>query len=209
MAPKTCLRLILLLAVALALRVAITHRSVSLVAGYSVDKLPTQLASHPGVDLPLTRFEVELLAPDGGHIVQRSYGSGERILWLAAVGSRNNWRVQHPPQICYTAQGWRIEEQSTRILRDTHARAYDVQHMIVSRDGVRRIVYYFYTDGNHWTSSYILRVLYAFLDQAISAKSVTWSLIQISTPLSSTDAEARVSAACLELFDRAVGNAER
>ncbi|MEI8243994.1 MAG: exosortase C-terminal domain/associated protein EpsI [bacterium] len=203
MASKTCIFLILLLTAALALRVAILQRSVLLLPGYTAGAIPAQLAAQPGVNLPLTRFEVELLAPDGGQIIQRRYGQGRTTIWLAAVQSRNDWRVQHPPQICYTAQGWLIEAQTTHTLRDRHNRARNVQRMLVSKDGERRVVYYIYTDGRHWTASYLSRVLHAFWDRAIRAQISTWALIQLSTPLASADAETRLSAACMELVDRA------
>ena len=210
MATKIYLRLILLLAAALVLRLDITHRSMGVTNGYTLADIPVRLLDRTGENVPLTRFEIDLLSPDGGEVIQRRYGTnGTTVIWLAAVQSRSDWRVQHPPQICYIAQGWRIEEQSTRILHDMHARAYDIQHMLVNKDGDRRVVYYFYTDGKHWTSSYFRRVLYAFFDRAVYAQSITWSIIQISTPLSSADAEARVSAACLELFARADGHVER
>jgi len=147
---------------------------------------------------------VELLAPDGGQITQRRYGLvGDTVLWLAAVQSRSDWRVQHPPQICYTAQGWRIEDQAPRTLRDRYNRVHDIQRMIVSKNGERRVVFYFYTDGRHWTASYFNRVMHSFLDRAIHAQISTWALIQISTPLSSADAETRVASACVELFNQA------
>jgi EpsI family protein len=202
-ASKTCLCLILLITVALALRVTILQRSVRVLPGSKVGAIPTQLAAQPGIDLPLTRFEVELLAPDGGQITQRRYGQGRTAIWLAAVQSQSDWRVQHPPQVCYTAQGWLIEAQTMHALRDRHSRVRNVQRMLVSKEGERRVVYYFYTDGRHWTASYLSRVLHAFWDRAVRAQISTWALIQLSTPLASADDETRLSAACAELFDRA------
>jgi EpsI family protein len=117
--------------------------------------------------------------------------------------------VQHPPQICYTAQGWRIEEQSPCTLRDKQSQAHDIQRMIVSKEGERRVVYYFYTDGRHWTASYFSRVLHAFLNRAVHAEANTWVLIQLSTPLSAAADEKRLSSACLELFTTAAKAAGR
>ena len=196
----TYFRLIVLLAVALVLSVFITHRSVGLLTGYGVERLPKQLASLTGEDLPLTPFEVELLAPDGGQIVQRRYGQGDTVIWLSAVQSRSDWRVQHPPQICYVAQGWVIEEESPQTLRGRNGRACDVRRMVVRKDGERRLVYYFYTDGRHWTASYFSRVMDSFLDRMIHSNAGTWVLIQLSTPFSSKEDESRLSSACLELF---------
>ena len=201
MATKIRLRLILLLVVALALRLAITHRSTSLTRGYTLADIPTRLLDRPGESVPLTRFEVELLSPDGGGLVQRRYGTnGNAVIWLAAVQSLSDWRVQHPPQICYIAQGWRIDDERPLTLRDSQGRTYGVQRMIVNRDSFRRVVYYFYTDGRHWTASYLSRVAHAFWSRALHAKTETWVLIQVSTPLLSSDAEPRVAAACLEIF---------
>ena len=72
--------------------------------------------------------------------------------------------------------------------------------MLVSKDNNRRVVYYFYTNGHYWTASYFGRVLRAFLDRAILSQISTWTLIQVSTPLTSANDEARLSAACVELF---------
>ncbi|MEI8123158.1 MAG: exosortase-associated EpsI family protein [bacterium] len=203
MAKKIYIHLILLLAMALALRLGITHRQVRPLSNYTVERLPTHLASQPGIDLPLTPFEVDLLAPDGGRIIQRRYGDGVTALWLAAVQSSSDWRVQHPPQICYVAQGWRIDEQTGITLRDRNGRAHDVRRMIVRKTNDPRVVYYLYTDGQHWTASYANRVMHAFLDRAIRSQSTTWVLVQVSTPYYSVSDEARVASACLELFDQA------
>jgi len=198
-ATKIHLRLILLLALAFALRLALTARTVRVAAGYTLDHVPTQLGAQPAVDLPLTPFEVELLAPEGGKILQRRYGQGSNVVWLAAVQSRHDWRVQHPPQVCYVAQGWRIEEQGAFVLPADGNR---VQRMVVQKGTTRRLVYYLYTDGRHWTPSYFWRIFHALFDRAVRAQVSTWAMIQLSTPLESADAETRLGTACAELFKR-------
>jgi len=191
------LRLILLLALAFALRCALTARPVRLAAGYTLDRLPVEMGGQPAVDLPLSPFEVELLAPDGGKILQRRYDSGPQVVWLAAVQSRTDWRVQHPPQICYTAQGWRILEQGGQALPESGLR---VQRMLVEKDARQRLVYYLYTDGRHWTSSYFWRIFHALSDRAVRAAVSTWVMVQISTPYTSTEDEARLAVAARELL---------
>ena len=205
MATKIYLRLILLLAAALVLRLDITHRSMGVTNGYTLADIPVRLLDRTGENVPLTRFEIDLLSPDGGEVIQRRYGTnGTTVIWLAAVQSRSDWRVQHPPQICYIAQGWRIEDETPLTLRDRQGRTYGVQRMIVNRDDLRRLVYYFYTDGRHWTSSFLSRVAHAFWSRALRAKTETWVLIQVSTPMHSSEAEPRLAAACLEIFRTAV-----
>jgi hypothetical protein len=194
------LRLILLLLVALGLRFALTAREVRLAAGYTLDRLPAELGGRPAVDLPLSAFEVELLAPEGGAILQRRYDLGTQCVWLAAVQSRTDWRVQHPPQICYTAQGWRILEQGGHTLPE---RGLRVQRMLVEKDADRRVVYYFYTDGQHWTSSYFWRIFHALSDRAVRAEVSTWVMLQLSTPYAVAADEARLAAVVGQLCAQA------
>ena len=198
MAKKIHLQLIVLLAVAFALRLALTAREERVVAGYTLDKVPARLGTQPAVDLPLTPFEVELLAPEGGRLLQRRYGEGSNVVWLAAVQSQHDWRVQHPPQICYTAQGWHIEEDGPHTLPAGEC----VRRMVVQKGPARRVVYYLYTDGRYWTASYFWRIFHALTDRAIHARGSTWAMIQLSTPIETANAEARLAAACAELHPR-------
>ncbi len=195
MAKKIQLRLIIVLLVALALRLVLTAREVRVAAGYTLDRVPTRLGAHAAVDLPLTPFEVELLAPEGGRILQRRYGEGSNAVWLAAVQSRHDWRVQHPPQVCYTAQGWRIEEDRPHTLPSGGR----IQRMVVQKGAARRVVYYLYTDGRHWTASYFRRIFHALVDRAVHAQAMTWALIQVSTPQEGAGAETRLAEACAAL----------
>lgn len=197
MAKKIRRRLIVLLGCALLLRGALLERPVHLVPGYTLERLPTALGGVPAADLPLTPFEVALLAPGGGQILQRRYTLGSNHVWLAAVQSQSDWRVQHPPQICYTAQGWRIEEQGRHTLADS---GVVVQRMLVETDTARRLVYYLYTDGRHWTSSYFWRIFHALSDRAVRAEASTWVLLQLSTPYKSAADESRLATATLQLL---------
>jgi hypothetical protein len=197
MASRIHLRLTLLLVLALALRCGLSARPVRLATGYTLDRLPVQLGGHPAVALPVTPFEVELLSPDGGQILQRRYDLGGQPVWLAAVQSRTDWRVQHPPQICYTAQGWSILAQGGYALPECHFR---VQRMLVEKDGFRRLVYYLYTDGRHWTSSYFWRIFHALSDRAVRAEARTWVLLQLSTPFTSAADEVRLASAVRQIL---------
>lgn len=197
MAKNIHRRLIVLLGCALLLRGALLARPVHLIPGYTLERLPQELGGEPAVNLPLTPFEVALLAPDGGQILQRRYDLGSNRVWLAAVQSRTDWRVQHPPQICYTAQGWRIEAQGRHALPES---GLVVQRMLVEKNDARRLVYYLYTDGRHWTSSYFWRIFHALSDRAVRAEASTWVMVQISTPYTSAGDEARLAAAARQLL---------
>jgi EpsI family protein len=202
MAKKTHIQwiLILLLAVGLAARLWLASRPVHDRVSFTLSQLPTQLVDQPSVDLPLTAFEVELLSPDGGEILQRRYGSARNAIWLAAVQSRTDWRVQHPPQVCYTAQGWYIDEKKGRSLEIGNDRVISVERMVVHKEDDRRLVYYFYSDGRHWTASYFLRIFHSLIDRMLHAQVNTWLMVQISTPFADADDEARLTRAAAQIF---------
>jgi len=122
------------------------------------------------------------------------------VIWMAAVQSRSDWRVQHPPQVCYIAQGWRVEAQDDRQLDLGGGRLLAVTRMIVSRDGGCRAVYYFYSDGAHWTASYVSRIAYSLLDRMCLARVNTWLMVQISTPSLSAADEDRLVRAAGEIY---------
>ena len=72
--------------------------------------------------------------------------------------------------------------------------------MLVEKDARQRLVYYLYTDGRHWTSSYFWRIFHALSDRAVRAAVSTWVMVQISTPYTSTEDEARLAVAARELL---------
>jgi EpsI family protein len=202
MAKKTHIQwvLILLLATGLAARLWLASRPIHEQVSFTLSRLPTQLGDQRSVELPLTPFEVELLSPDGGEILQRRYGNGEEAIWLAAVQSATDWRVQHPPQVCYIAQGWHIDEKNGRELEISKDRKFSVERMVVHKEGYQRLVYYFYSDGYHWTASYFLRIFHSLIDRMLYAQVNTWLMVQISTPIADADDEARLALAATQIF---------
>ena len=192
--------LIGLLVAGIATRLWLAARTVHEQTAFTLARLPLQLGGQDGVDLPLTPFEVELLAPDGGAILQRRYNHGPEAVWLAAVQSRTDWRVQHPPQICYIAQGWSIDEKGGHALTLDGSRNIPVERMVVHKAAERRLVYYFYSDGRHWTASYARRIFHSLLDRLLHAQVSTWLMVQISTPFAGPSDEARLAAATVQIF---------
>ena len=178
----------------------LANRPLQQYSAFTLDRLPVRLDGQPGAEIAPSAFEVDLLAPEGGRISQLCFGSGRQVIWMAAVQSRGDWRVQHPPQVCYVAQGWRIEEQGNRQLDLGGGRWLGVTRMIVSRQGMRRAVFYFYSDGTHWTASYAARIAYSLIGRAFHARINSWLLVQVSTPWQSPADEDRLVRAIGEVY---------
>jgi hypothetical protein len=78
----------------------------------TLDAIPLSLGAWQGKDVPQSNIEVFiLLEPE--QYVQRLYEDGQgHYIWLSLIGGRTS-RTFHPPDLCYTADGWQTLLTST------------------------------------------------------------------------------------------------
>ena len=96
--------------------------------------------------------------------------------WLVTVESRENWRVHHPPEICYKATGWTIVDlQVIRLGGEL-----TVKELVVERDSQRRRVLYWFTDGKYDTASYFGRLWFTTLTRLFRNRIPTWLMVRVS-----------------------------
>ena len=109
--------------------------------GPNLAHLPLQLGQWEGVDIPQNNLEVFILLEPEEYVYRRYRDAEGHILWLSLIGSRKS-KSFHPPQICYSADGWRTQVSSTAIALDA-GEVYALQ-VDADRDGQRHLVLYFY-----------------------------------------------------------------
>ncbi|MGC8838344.1 MAG: exosortase-associated EpsI family protein [Anaerolineae bacterium] len=104
-------------------------------------QIPLRLGEWTGEDVPQDNLEVYLLLQPEQYLF-RQYRRGDgALLWLSLLGSREV-RSFHPPQICYTADGWRTEMQSEQVpLGQGELWA---MHLLARKGDVWHSVLYFY-----------------------------------------------------------------
>ena len=74
--------------------------------------------------------------------IYRRYRDGDgHVLWLSLIGSRKS-KSFHPPQICYSADGWRTQVSSTA-LELSEGEVYALQ-LDADKENQRHLVLYFY-----------------------------------------------------------------
>lgn len=193
--------LLVLLASVWGMRCWVAQRPLMQATDSLLTRLPTEINHIQSQDLAVSPLEYSQLLEDGGHILQRKFGSGVETLWLGAVESSAGWRSQHPPQVCYIAQGWEVQWKHAQKIQATSGKTISVESMLVKRDGHYRLMYYFYTDGRHETASYFSRIYYSLLDRALHARVNTWLLVQLSTPAERSGDEAQLSRAAEAVID--------
>lgn len=104
-------------------------------------QLPFQLGRWKGQDIPQTNLEVFILLEPEQYVYRRYQDEAGHMLWLSLIGSRKS-KSFHPPQICYSADGWRTEVSSTPLtLRE--GEVYALQ-LLATKGELCHLVWYFY-----------------------------------------------------------------
>ncbi len=141
---------------------------------------PPPLASFPAevgglgsVAEPLTADELNLEATTGGEILRRAYSRDRRTVWVALVSAGASWRVHHPPEFCYVAQGWTVLENR----QTADAGGQDYRELLVEHAGDRRVVQYWFTDGELTTASALARWLAALEAGFQGRRRYPWLLV--------------------------------
>ncbi|MGQ9518049.1 MAG: exosortase-associated EpsI family protein, partial [Anaerolineae bacterium] len=83
--------------------------------GPNLADLPLQIGDWRGQDIPQTNLEVFILLEPEQYIFRRYENSAGRTLWLSLIGSRKT-KSFHPPQICYSTDGWQTALSAVPIL---------------------------------------------------------------------------------------------
>lgn len=138
--------------------------------------IPLSLDGWRGERLEMSAHETRIIAPGGGVLDKRVYRNNDRPIWLVTVESRENWRVHHPPEICYKATGWVIVD--LQVIRLGGGLA--AKELVVERGSRRHRVLYWFTDGKHDTASYFGRLWFTYLTRFFRNRIPTWLLVRVS-----------------------------
>ena len=109
--------------------------------GPNLAQLPLQLGNWEGTDIPQTNLEVFILLEPEEYIYRRYRDEDGHVLWLSLIGSRKS-KSFHPPQICYSADGWRTQVSSTA-LELSEGEIYALQ-LDADKENQQHLVLYFY-----------------------------------------------------------------
>lgn len=109
--------------------------------GPNLAALPLSLGRWAGQDIPQTNLEVFILLEPEEYVYRRYADDAGHILWLSMIGSRKS-KSFHPPQICYSADGWTTEVSAGRIPLEK-GDLYSL-HVDAEKGAQRHLVLYFY-----------------------------------------------------------------
>ena len=136
---------VMLLGVALLGIFAFSTRPTMAVAEQRLTGIPIQLGAMRGSDI---QFDESVFASlDVDDNVFRNYTSSDGqdvFLYVGYYGTAKGGRTIHVPKLCYTGQGWSIEEWEERSIRLANSTMVDVNRMVVRKGALRRLVYFWF-----------------------------------------------------------------
>jgi EpsI family protein len=112
----------------------------------NLDRIPYEIGSMHGVDIPLEESIIKALDPDV--FVFRNYISKDRTpinLYIGYYGTRKGGRSAHIPEGCYPGAGWAIlKEHTSTIPLDNNMGSITLNSLWANKGNERQLVYHWY-----------------------------------------------------------------
>ena len=157
----------------------------SIPAHLPLSSFPSQLGNWNGQDDPIDKDTLEVLGP--GDFLARSYfASGSDLprvdLFLAYFPSQRAGDTIHSPKNCLPGAGWTPEENERVTLSPPGHAPFRANRYVISRDGARKLVLYWYWAHNRGVASEYWAKFYLIAD-SIRLNRSDGSLVRVITPL--------------------------
>jgi EpsI family protein len=120
----------------------------------NIHSFPALIGSWQAEELKISEAEYELLETRNAFVRRYSKGKDDHFVDLYIVYSENNRKVSHPPEICYTGNGFSVVEREPAELFAASGKKVDVNRLHLEKGDVTQLSYYFFKVGGSFTPSY-------------------------------------------------------
>ena len=150
---------------------------------------PMEFEGWRGIPQPLDSDSLNVLGLTDYVLANYTNPSGTDVplnLYIAYYASQRSGIHAHSPQLCIPGGGWNIVGQSIVTLASTNSGPIPANRVIIEKQGVRQIVYYWFEErGRHIAEEGALKY-YALRDALIDNRT-DGALIRIVAPVSGGD----------------------
>jgi len=118
-------------------------------------------------------------------IIMRRYDRGTDNVGLAVIFARGSRKVAHPPEQCYEADGFEVEQNRTDTFQTETGQRIQVRRLLITRQGVSQVVFYWYKAGDKNTPSFFWQQFHVIMANLnpFKAKDTRVALIRFNTHL--------------------------
>jgi EpsI family protein len=153
-------------------------------------RVPLDMGTWQGTEMRLEEHTYDVL---GTHdVLSRVYDNADgRRVELVVVMAQQTRKRTHPPEQCYTGDGYTIRARVVRpvsLATPAGAKPLDVQELVLNLHEQDLLVWYFYKSGDHLTTSYWRHQLGLALSK-LARPDAADILIRVDTPALAGDPE--------------------
>ena len=181
---KAYFAVIIVLALAAALRYAHMARASSFPVGLRLGEFPMNVAGWQGKGVPYPDWLPEELGANEFFIREYSNGNGCAVTLYAAYFDARYGGTEHNPDVCYPAQGWSIIDRSRRTVH-TDGATLEVTCMLLQKGLTKQLVLFYLQTGSQTIpelSGYRLRAIV----QGILFSKIGAAIVSVSAPVTET-----------------------
>ena len=154
----------------------------------AIEKIPHNIGRWKGHDFPVENLIFEIL--ETRSIIHRDYTANKSNVFLSLVYYPQTKVDFHAPEGCLAGQGVEISKTVKEIYINVEGNRLKllVNQLVRQKDGSEELIYYFYKAGDFIGPNYIKLRLALALNK-LTTKEKSGSLIRVSTPIESNNAE--------------------
>ncbi len=170
-----------ILALSATVTVSVSYSARETDRAISVASIPKTIEDWEGIDIEIDERTYDLL--ETRNVMMRQYTrKGEAPVVLCIVMSEQNRTALHPPEVCYEGDGYEILDKKAAITSANPGVMPTANRMVLSKEGRRQLVFYWYKTGAAYTHSFYKQQWDGFIGQLLKSGNPSM-LIRISTPL--------------------------
>jgi EpsI family protein len=140
--------------------------------------IPIIVGDWYGKDIPMDDNTYDILETRDAFMRQYVNSSNERVMFTI-VFARDNRKVAHPPEVCFSGGGW---ERANRDIQTMSAGnlAVKANRLILQKGTEKQVVFYLYKAGEKFTPNYYAQQLNIILNGMLR-KDTSSALIRVSS----------------------------
>ena len=154
----------------------------------AIKKIPLSIGKWKGHDFPVEDLIFEILETKS--IIHRNYTADKNNVFLSLVYYPQTKVDFHAPEGCLAGEGVEISKTVKEIYINEEGKNLKlvVNQLVRQNDGSEELIYYFYKAGDFIGPNYI-KLRLALAINKLTSKEKSGSLIRVSTPIESSNAE--------------------
>ena len=155
--------------------------------GDIAEKIPLSIGEWRGTSHEVSEGTKKILKTED--IIMRTYQNQrtQEAVGLAVIFAMSKRKVAHPPEQCYAADGYEIEQIEEDSFTTKEGQTVKTRHLLIMRKNNDQVVLYWYRAGQLNTPSLVRMSLHVILSNLLMRPETRVGLIRLATTIENAD----------------------